>query len=387
MNLDGARRRLGFLMREVSGSLGDIGTLFPLLAGMVLAGSASMSGTLIWFGFFTITTGIVFGIPLAVQPMKVIASLSITQKLPPETLVAAGIILGVSILLLSQTRVLKMLQERLPKAVIVGIQVTLGLQLVNSALTMMAGKPLFGLDSVSVGVVSLAIILLSLKFRSFPAALLLTVMGLAMTVVAYPQILHNVTPELSLPPLVVPSYENFVKGAELAVAQIPLTVTNSLLATVALGQRFFPRRSPTIRSVALNLSAMNLVAPLFGGVPMCHGAGGMASWHRFGARTAASMLMFGTALTVAGLLFGNFALTLMQAFPLTILAAMLLSIGVQFTLMIRESLNASDLMITAATVAVSILFSILLGLAAGFLCSVILKKVYRGEGYPKPASV
>jgi hypothetical protein len=56
---------------EVSGALGDLGTLLPLMIALALQGSINLTSTLVFSGLFNIVTGVVFGIPLPVQPMKV----------------------------------------------------------------------------------------------------------------------------------------------------------------------------------------------------------------------------------------------------------------------------------------------------------------------------
>jgi hypothetical protein len=55
---------------EISGALGDLGTLLPLMIALALQGSISLSTTLVLSGVYNIATGVVFGIPLPVQPMK-----------------------------------------------------------------------------------------------------------------------------------------------------------------------------------------------------------------------------------------------------------------------------------------------------------------------------
>ena len=56
---------------EISGALGDLGTLLPLMIALALQGSINLPSTLLFSGLFNIVTGVVFGIPLPVQPMKV----------------------------------------------------------------------------------------------------------------------------------------------------------------------------------------------------------------------------------------------------------------------------------------------------------------------------
>lgn len=56
---------------EVSGALGDLGTLLPLMIALAVQDSIQLGSTLVFSGLFNILTGLVFGIPLPVQPMKV----------------------------------------------------------------------------------------------------------------------------------------------------------------------------------------------------------------------------------------------------------------------------------------------------------------------------
>ena len=58
-------------MGEISGSLGDLGTLLPLMIALAIQGSIKLGSTLVFSGIFNVLTGMFFGIPLPVQPMKV----------------------------------------------------------------------------------------------------------------------------------------------------------------------------------------------------------------------------------------------------------------------------------------------------------------------------
>ena len=58
-------------LAEISGAFGDLGTLLPLMITLAVNGSISLSTTLVFSGIFNLVTGVVFGIPLPVQPMKV----------------------------------------------------------------------------------------------------------------------------------------------------------------------------------------------------------------------------------------------------------------------------------------------------------------------------
>ena len=58
-------------LAEISGALGDLGTLLPLMIALAVQNSISLSSTLVFSGLWNILTGVIFGIPLPVQPMKV----------------------------------------------------------------------------------------------------------------------------------------------------------------------------------------------------------------------------------------------------------------------------------------------------------------------------
>lgn len=79
-------------LAEFSGSLGDLGTLLPILTALVISRSISLPATLLFTGAANIITGIAFGIPLPVQPMKAIAAVAIARKFTLEENAAAGII-------------------------------------------------------------------------------------------------------------------------------------------------------------------------------------------------------------------------------------------------------------------------------------------------------
>jgi hypothetical protein len=51
---------------EIAGSLGDLGTLLPLMTALASADCISLTSTLLFSGAFNILTGAFFGIPLVV---------------------------------------------------------------------------------------------------------------------------------------------------------------------------------------------------------------------------------------------------------------------------------------------------------------------------------
>ncbi len=91
----------------------------------------------------------------------------------------------------------------------------------------------------------------------------------------------------------------------LTLPQIPLTLGNAMIAIVDMNNDLFPDRKVTEKKMAVSQGIMNLVAPIFGGVPMCHGAGGMAGHVRFGAKTGGALVILGSILVLIGLFFSD----------------------------------------------------------------------------------
>jgi MFS superfamily sulfate permease-like transporter len=77
---------------------------------------------------------------------------------------------------------------------------------------------------------------------------------------------------------------------------------------------------------------MNLGSAALGGIPMCHGAGGMAGHVRFGARTGGAPIILGAILVLLALFFSNSLGTLLRIFPPAILGVVLFLTGAQLAL-------------------------------------------------------
>src|SRR5256885_13189365 len=121
--------RIRFDRNEFSGACGDMGTDFPLIAGMILAAGLNPASVLTLFGSMQILTGLLYGIPMPAQPLKAMAILVISQKASGALLYGAGLAIGVVMLGLAASGSLSLLANAVPKSVVRGIQVGLGLQL------------------------------------------------------------------------------------------------------------------------------------------------------------------------------------------------------------------------------------------------------------------
>ncbi|MEX2326034.1 MAG: putative sulfate/molybdate transporter, partial [Gemmatimonadaceae bacterium] len=126
--------RFRFDRNELAGAFGDIGTDLPLIVGMVMAAGLDAASVLVMFGLMQYATAIRYGIPMAVQPLKAMAVIVITQKIAGPVLFGAGLAIGVVMLLLTASGALAWLARVVPKSVVRGLQLGLGLQLALLAL-------------------------------------------------------------------------------------------------------------------------------------------------------------------------------------------------------------------------------------------------------------
>jgi len=98
--------RLRFDRHELAGAFGDIGTDLPLLLALIATCKLDAASVCIMFGLLQIATGILYGIPMPVQPLKAMAAIMLAQRLSPGTLAGGGLVIGVSMLFLAASGLL-----------------------------------------------------------------------------------------------------------------------------------------------------------------------------------------------------------------------------------------------------------------------------------------
>jgi len=361
--------------REVSGSLGDLGTFIPLLVGMSLTNGLNFTSALFFAGLFNIVTGFAFSIPMAVQPMKAIAAVAISENLRVEQILAAGIWTSTIILFLGITGMITAVDRVIPKPVVRGLQLGLGLQLIEIGTRLVRDThTLWGFDSVLVGVAGFALILALASSKRVPSALVLFVIGLVFAAFAQPHILSSLRLGIHFPHWVNLSWEDFRSSFfRAALPQIPLTTLNSVIAVCALSADLFPDRPARPRSVAVSVGMMNLLGGWFGAMPMCHGAGGLAGQYRFGARTNASILFLGTVKLLLAIFFGSSLLALLHVYPKSVLGVLLGISGLELALVARDQTGrgAATVMLCTAGVILA-LGSTATGFALGWVLALII---------------
>jgi hypothetical protein len=381
-NLRAAR----FDRNELAGSLGDLGTFLPLLVGMASQNGLDFASALFFAGLFNLVTGLTFAIPMAVQPMKAIAAIALTEGLTVPQILAAGVMVSAVVLVLGLTGWIEALHRLVPRSVVRGLQLSIGLSLLVKGIQMVTGThTLLGPDSLVAGALAAAAVLVLMGSTRLPAAIVLFVAGIVLAVVRHPDVGASLTLGITLPHWSPPGWKDFVTAfPKAALPQIPLTTLNSVVAVCALSGDLFPQRPATARRVAISVGAMNLVAAWFGGMPMCHGAGGLAGQYRFGARTNGSILLLGAAKLIAAVLLGSSLMMLCRAFPMSILGVMLAFSGIELALVARDQTARADAVAMIATAGACLaLENVALGLAIGLATAWLI----RTPGIARPAGL
>ncbi|KAF1967131.1 hypothetical protein BU23DRAFT_304483 [Bimuria novae-zelandiae CBS 107.79] len=335
-------------LAELSGSLGDLGTLLPLMTALVITRSISLPATLLFTGAANVLTGVAFGIPLPVQPMKAIAAVAIARKFTLEENTAAGVVVASLVGILSVTGLIEYANRVTPVPVVKGIQVGAGLSLCLSAGTKMLAPlswtgPWWG-DNLLWALCSVTLLLLTFVYPRLPYTLIIFAVGIVLSTLSPSS--KTSTPAVIDIPILHPSGHDFWKATTTAsLGQLPLTLLNSVIAASALASDLLPSppypAAPTVTELGISVAAINLVACWFGCMPVCHGSGGLAGQYRFGARSGSSIISLGTLKLVLGIVaffHPGPIVSVLSGIPKSLLGVLILAAGVELA-KVGESVN------------------------------------------------
>jgi len=356
------------VVRGAGGAVGDLGTFLPYTLGVVTVGALAPTMLFAGFGIFYLATGLIYRLPIAVQPMKAVAAVIITGELPAAAIPIVGAVLGVLLIGLAVTGAVGRLTAMIPKHVVAGLQVGLGGLLALFGIGLMAESALLGIGALAATVALIAL-------TRLPAALIVVV--IAATATAAFGAIGHVEHTIAVPlPAAWPSWTDLRSALEIGVLpQLPLTLANAIIVTAALAHDLFGERARRVTETRLALStgvANLLLAPL-GALPMCHGAGGLAAHYRFGARTALAPLLLG-ALFLAAALAVDDAIALLALIPMPVVGALLVvsAIDLAWNRRLADAMPSCRPVI-AATAIGTVLVNPALGFAVGLVAEMARK--------------
>ncbi|CAI0423479.1 unnamed protein product [Linum tenue] len=400
------------LFSEMSGAVGDLGTFIPIVLTLTLVSHLDLSTTLIFTALYNILTGLLFGVPMPVQPMKSIAAVAVseTPHLTPSQIATAGLSTAATLFILGSTGLMSLLYRYLPLPVVRGVQLSQGLSFAFSAVKYIqfsqdfvaskstTARSWLGLDGLILALSALLFLVLTTGSGSdggcgsstssgetrsrrrvanririlsaIPAALIVFLLGLVLCFIRDPGIFSNLKFGPSPIRLLTITWDDwkigFLKGA---IPQIPLSILNSVIAVCKLSTDLFPDRDLSAARVSISVGVMNFVGCWFGAMPVCHGAGGLAGQYRFGARSGLSVVILGLGKLVIGLVFGSSFVTILNQFPIGILGVLLLFAGIELAMASRDMNTKEDSFVMLVCAAISLTGS---SAALGFVCGIVL---------------
>ena len=324
-------------LAELSGAFGDLGTLVPFVVAYLAIVKMDPGGVLLGFGVTMIATGLWYRTPFPVQPMKAIGAAAATQAagaaITPAIVVGAGVATAAFWLILGLTGLAKRVAEWIPRPALLGVVMGLGFSFMLEGVRMMSGSALL----------AAALLAFALLAQSrLPVMLLLLAAGFGValwqdsTLAAQ---VASIEPAFRMPSFAwsaLSAWDIWLGAVLLAAPQLPLTFGNAILAITSENNRLFPDRPVTERGVALSTGIGNAFTSAVGGVPICHGAGGIAGHVKFGARTGGATVMLGVLLTALALFFGDSVQLMLKLFPAPVLGVILFLAGAELALSSRE---------------------------------------------------
>lgn len=497
------QKHVSTIISEISGSFGDIGTFLPLAISLAIVTNDKIdfSGILFTTGICNILNGLFFKLPMPLQPMKAIAAEAITKNIDnlyiicSAGLVVGGVVFIIGFLLmigLTNDKLEQVQQRLIPKSLISGIQVGLGLGLCKAGVGFVSadyvvGVPMFCLMLILIELNShmenkykteesvflrqgveisdernveertepeidrvsnhhyapndsddnsnhsksrLAtrahrehqsnesdiMIEKNLCYLPIPVALIAFLMGTILAVTRennnsehlsssqinntnkfQEYILTDTKLDISsennteeywsnstilhlqfLDPYLLWNEGVLCGGLVLGLTQLPLTSLNSVISISDLSEKLYgtKRKVPSVY-LAISVGLTNVLFSFLGTMPVCHGAGGLAAQHKFGARTGWSIVFLGCIKIIVSLLFGNndSLLTLLRNYPHSVLGSMLLFVGAEFCLHALKSLfkdstgntRDKDIFVLIIVVGVQLATNTGLGFLSGFV--------------------
>jgi SulP family sulfate permease len=345
--------RYQFNRMELAGSLGDLGTLLPIVVGMILINRLSPTTVFLAFGLFYLMTGFYYRLPIPVQPLKAVGAIAIAypNQITESVIGAGGILFGSLLLVLSITGMVDRLAKLFTQPVVRGIQLALGLIFLKKGIELIVTQKIFlsGVDgklaeypvNLVMGFVVFGLVLALLDNKKFPAALAALAFGIIAGLALGGYQGHSFSIGPTRIEIIAPSFGDFWTAfIMLILPQVPLTIGNACVGTADMCSSVFPNSPLLSRTTAgrfaLTMGLANLPAGLFGAVPMCHGTGGLAAHYRFGARTGGAPILIGSCFVVLALVLGELGFAILALLPNSVLGVLLIFAGLELCPLVRS---------------------------------------------------
>jgi hypothetical protein len=383
--------RLQFDRAELAGAVADLGVLVPIAVALIVKNGLSATAVLVPAGLLYVMAGLFYRIPVPVQPLKAFGAIAIAYGLGSSDIAAGALLMGAVFVALGASGFLDWVAKIFPRPIIRGVQLSVGLLFCQLAWKLTTVPPPAFIDHVHStawlagggAVVAVAALLL----RRHNVSLVLIVLAIIGMVLSYHGPLVWGPSSVQLPTL---SLHAFTTAAlVLVLPQLPLTFANSCLATEDAARTYFGAASGRVTAgrLALSLGIANLLAGSIGGMPICHGAGGMTAHRSFGARTGGAPIVLGAVLLILAIAIGASLAAALAGFPLPILAGLLIVAGLLHIALLKDLRHPAHWALAIAVGVTGILSNLAIALTGALLIWWIPKAVVtlraRSNGQPR----
>lgn len=358
---------------DMTGAFSDGAVLFPLLVALTLQTGMDGAVLMATAGAAYLAAGVFFRVPMPVQPLKSVVVTALAIGATAAEIRWSGLCVGAVCLGLSFIYADK-LAGVVPRHLVHGLQMALGIMLM--------------VKGVKWGWVEQPQIVFALGFAAI--ALFITwyarraewpVMGWVATggmAAAMGIALFSGAPQAAASVAEGAGPVRFDVILALVLPQLALTLTNSVVATCDVAQRYFPERAQRVTASNLlrSIGLGNLFAAAVGGLPHCHGSGGMTAHVKGGAHTWRMNLVIGGVLLGLACVSWLMAQNLIPAYPKPLMAALLFATGWFHIQLAAPSWRVADkrwrlvVMGAVAVVTMNMLWTLLAGVAVE--CAVYL---------------
>jgi sulfate permease, SulP family len=333
-------QQLRFDGAELAGAIADLGVLVPIAVALIVQNGLSATPVLLPAGLLYVVAGLLYRLPVPVQPLKAFGAIAIAQGLGTDTIAAGALLMGGIFVLLGVSGLLDRVAKIFPRPIIRGVQLSVGLLFCQLAWKLTTNPPAAFADHalpiwwLAGGTI---VVLLACWFmdRRLVAFVLMLITVLAIVLAGHGQLVLGPS-SVAFPGLSLGAFTT--AAVALVLPQLPLTFANSCLATADAARTYFGEAASRVRPgrLAMSLGAANLFAGAIGGMPVCHGAGGLTAHYSFGARTGGTPILIGLGLLVLALVFGASLSMLLAGFPLPILAGLLAIAGLLHIALLKD---------------------------------------------------
>jgi SulP family sulfate permease len=306
--------------------------------------------------------------------------------------------MAVVLLAIGATGAVTVMGKYTPKSVVRGVQLATGTLLMAEGVKLMLGtsrfqvlqeaaEPYLSIQSVGplpigvlIGVAGGVLTLLLLENKKFPGGLLVVLGGIGLGVIlGTHQGLDKIELGLTFPsilPFGFPKTVDFTFAFfALVLPQIPMTMGNAVIAYADLSREYFGDNAKkiTYRGACLSMALANFLSFFLGGMPLCHGAGGLAAHYRFGARTAGSNIMIGLVFAGLAVLLGDHVLAVVNLLPMAVLGVLLLFAGSQLALSVIDIRERKELFVVLMILGITLASNLAVGFIVGIGVAYALK--------------